>query len=72
VWDNQGELQTIETQSKTEGTEIDTKEVPVIQENFHLGIVFKPITILETIEEFAKNTGNGPIFEKMKKEGKYA
>ncbi len=66
VLPNQRELVTKETQSKTE----ETEKVPVIEENFHLGIVFKPITIVETIEEFAKNVGNGLIFEKMKKEGR--
>lgn len=59
VLPNQGELVTIETETKT--------QVPVISENFHLGIVFKSHTIMEAIEAFAEKYDFKAILDAMKK-----
>jgi hypothetical protein len=39
----------------------------VISENFHLGVVFKTNTIMETIEAFAEKYDFKPVLEAMKK-----
>ena len=67
VLPNRGELVTMETETKTEETETKTEKVPVISENFHLGVVFKTNTIMETIEAFAEKYYFKPVLEAMKK-----
>lgn len=62
VLPNRGELITIEANTKTK-----TQQVPEIQENFHLGIVFKPHTIMETIESVAEKLDSKLILDAMKK-----
>lgn len=47
-----------------------TQQIPVTQENFHLGLVFKPETIMESIESFAKKNDFKPIVDEMKNKEK--
>ncbi len=57
VLPNPLEMMTIET---------TTQQIPITQENFHLGLVFKPETIMEAIEDYAKKANFEPIVNEMK------
>lgn len=50
TFDNEGKIIVKDFSSKGE-------KIPLIYENMHLGVVFKPETILETIKNFLKNRG---------------
>jgi len=61
---------TVKTEGELVTQESKTEKVPQINENFHLGIVYKPHTIMEAIESAAKEWDFKPVLEAMKKNEK--
>ncbi len=62
------QLESVENETDAKSVENEnTSEVPVIHENFHLGVVFKPHTIMETIETAAEKWKFKKILEVMEK-----